>query len=162
MGVLGRWECERIALQEGLAARFSRHRVVGDALRAGLRAMGLELFGDERHKMANVTAVVIPRGVDGEAVRRGMLDDFGIEIGTSFGRLRGRIWRIATMGYNARKDCVLTCLAALEAPLRGQGFSLPAGAAIDAALGSFRGAEEEGGQGIGQRAAAGPRGSSGD
>ncbi len=86
---------------------------------------------------------------------RGMLDDFGIEIGTSFGRLRGRIWRIGTMGYNARKDCVLLCLAALEATLRRQGRKLAAGAAVDAALAGFRAAEEAGGPAEGQRAAAG-------
>jgi len=154
-------ECARIALKEGLAARFARHRMVGEALCAGLRAMGLELFGDQRHKMTNVTGVVVPHGVDGEAVRRGMLEDFGIEIGTSFGRLRGRIWRIGTMGYNARKDCVLTCLAALEATLRRQGFKLAAGAAIDAALASFRSADEERGRGTGQRAAGGGRASTG-
>ena len=50
-----------------------------------------------------------------------MLDDFGIEIGTSFGPLHGRVWRIGTMGYNARKDAVLTTLAALEAVLRRSG-----------------------------------------
>jgi (S)-ureidoglycine-glyoxylate aminotransferase len=154
-------ECARIALKEGLAARFARHRMVGEALCAGLRAMGLELFGDQRHKMTNVTGVVVPHGVHGEAVRRGMLEDFGIEIGTSFGRLRGRIWRIGTMGYNARKDCVLTCLAALEATLRRQGFKLAAGAAIDAALASFRSADEERGRGTGQRAAGGGRASTG-
>jgi (S)-ureidoglycine-glyoxylate aminotransferase len=43
-----------------------------------------------------------------------MLEDFGIEIGTSFGPLHGKVWRIGTMGYNARKDCVMQTLSALE------------------------------------------------
>lgn len=62
--------------------------------------------------MANVTGVIIPAGVDGEAVRGMMLDDFGIEIGTSFGPLRGKIWRIGTMGYVCRKENVPVCRCA--------------------------------------------------
>ncbi|MBV9522813.1 MAG: alanine--glyoxylate aminotransferase family protein, partial [Alphaproteobacteria bacterium] len=100
-------ECARIVLQEGLEARFARHRLASAALGAGLAAMGLERFGDQRHKMSNVTGIIIPDGVPGEAVRHGMLDDFGIEIGTSFGPLKGRIWRIGTMGYVCRKENVL-------------------------------------------------------
>ncbi len=130
-------ETARVALAEGLEARFARHRRVGQALVAGLRAMGLKLFGDAAHKMPHVTGVEIPHGVNGDAVRSAMLDDFGIEIGTSFGPLHGRIWRIGTMGYTCRKQNVLFCLAALEATLRRQGAGVPAGRAVDAALDAF-------------------------
>lgn len=65
--------------------------------------------------MNNVLGVVIPKGIPGEQVRQLLLNDFGIEIGTSFGPLNGKIWRIGTMGYNARKDCVMQTLVALEA-----------------------------------------------
>ena len=126
-------ECARIVLQEGLEPTFARHAAGKPAIAAGLEAMGLKLFGDQAHKMANVTGVVHPRGVDGEAVRGAMLDDFGIEIGTSFGPLRGRIWRIGTMGYNCRKQNVLITLAALEAVLLRAGFACKAGAAVEAA-----------------------------
>src|SRR5439155_15284560 len=101
-------ECARILLQEGLPEAFKRHGAASKALCAGLEAMGLKLFGDQKHKMANVTGVHIPAGVDGERVRRTLLEDFNIEIGSSFGPLHGKIWRIGTMGYNARKDAVLT------------------------------------------------------
>jgi (S)-ureidoglycine-glyoxylate aminotransferase len=107
-------ECARILLEEGLPNAFARHQSASDALVAGLKAMGLELYGDQKHKMPNVTGVVIPKGVDGEAVRRALLEKHGIEIGTSFGPLRGRIWRIGTMGYNARPDAVQRTLRALE------------------------------------------------
>ena len=73
---------------------------------------------------------------------RELLQDFGIEIGTSFGPLAGKIWRIGTMGYVCRKSNVLRCLTALEAVLRRNGVRLPAGAAVDAAyegLSSSRG-----------------------
>jgi (S)-ureidoglycine---glyoxylate transaminase len=133
------YEAVRIVLDEGLDARFARHRLASDALTAGLTAMGLQLFGDQRHKMPNVTGVVIPSGVAGEAVRATLLNDFGIEIGTSFGPLHGRIWRIGTMGYVCRKENVLHCLAALEAALRRAGFKAPAGAGVDAALAVYHG-----------------------
>jgi (S)-ureidoglycine-glyoxylate aminotransferase len=82
--------------------------------------------------------VHIPAGVDGEKVRRALLDEHYIEIGTSFGPLHGRIWRIGTMGYNAREDAVLTTLGALEAVLAAEHFKLPRGAAVDAALSVYR------------------------
>ncbi len=134
-------ECVRIILAEGLGGCFSRHRLASDAISAGLTGMGLALFGDQRHKMPNVTGVMIPAGVDGEAVRAIMLNDFGIEIGTSFGPLHGRIWRIGTMGYVCRKENVLHCLAALETALRNCGYKADAGAGVDAALAVYRKAE---------------------
>ena len=134
-------ECVRLALAEGLAARAKRHEETSRALTAGLTAMGLELFGDQAHKMPNVTGIYIPEKVEGEAVRHSLLHDFGIEIGTSFGPLHGKIWRIGTMGYTCRKENVLTCLAALEACLRQQGVSSPPGAGVDAAMAVYRSVE---------------------
>jgi (S)-ureidoglycine---glyoxylate transaminase len=131
-------ECARILLQEGLPRAFARHALASRALMAGLSAMGLKLFGDTRHKMPNVTGVHIPAGVDGDKVRGALLTHFNIEIGTSFGPLHGRIWRIGTMGYNARQDAVLVTLGALESVLAGEGFKLPRGAAVDAALSVYR------------------------
>jgi (S)-ureidoglycine-glyoxylate aminotransferase len=130
-------ECARIVLREGLQETFARHAAASRALTAGLAAMGLELFGDQRHKMPSVTGVRIPDGVDGEKVRSTLLQDFGIEIGTSFGPLRGRIWRIGTMGYNCRKQNVLICLGALEAVLRRTGVALKAGAGVEAAYAAY-------------------------
>lgn len=127
-------ECARILLQEGLDHAFSRHARASKALTEGLAAMNLKLFGDQKHKMPNVTGVEIPQGVDGEKVRRALLEHFSIEIGTSFGPLHGRIWRIGTMGYNAREDAVLATLAALEAALSRQNHKVSRGAAVDAAL----------------------------
>lgn len=126
-------ECARVVLQEGLQNAFARHARASASLCAGLKAMGLELFGDQAHKMANVTGVHIPGSVDGDAVRRAMLEQHNIEIGTSFGPLHGKIWRIGTMGCNARQAPILRTLAALEMVLVAAGFKLPRGAATDAA-----------------------------
>ena len=111
-------ECARINLQEGLEAVVARHKLGSDAFVAGLQAMGLELFGDLKHKMLNVTGVYIPEGIPGEPLRETMLEDFGIEIGTSFGPLHGKIWRIGNMGYNCRKEFILQTLAALTSALQ--------------------------------------------
>jgi (S)-ureidoglycine-glyoxylate aminotransferase len=103
--------------------------------------MGLSLFGDPAHRMANVTGVYIPAPCgNGEKVRAEMLNDFGIEIGTSFGHLAGKIWRIGTMGHVCRKPNILRCLASLEAVLRRNGVALPANAGVDAAYRAFDGA----------------------
>jgi (S)-ureidoglycine---glyoxylate transaminase len=131
-------ECARIVLEEGLQEAFARHARASKALVAGLSAMGLELYGDQAHKMPNVTGVYIPQGIDGEAVRRALLEQHNIEIGTSFGPLRGRIWRIGTMGYNARADAVEQTLRALETVLSQQKLEVPRGAAVDAALSVYR------------------------
>ncbi|AIT79372.1 aminotransferase V [Novosphingobium pentaromativorans US6-1] len=127
-------ECARIALGEGLEKRYARHRAAGRAMAAGLRAMGLTLFGNDSYRMSNVTGVYIPETVDGEAIRHAMRTNFEIEIGTAFGPLEGRIWRLGAMGYNAMKHKVLLTLGALEACLRAQGHPVAMGEAVPAAL----------------------------
>ena len=66
-----------------------------------------------------------------------MRDQFEIEIGTAFGPLQGRIWRLGAMGYNAMKHKVLITLGALEACLRREGVVLPAGDAVEAAIAAW-------------------------
>jgi (S)-ureidoglycine-glyoxylate aminotransferase len=126
-------ECARLLVDEGIDAAVARHELHGRAMLEGVRGLGLAVFGDVAHKMTNVVAVEIPDGVPGDTVRAALLEDFGIEIGTSFGPLAGRVWRIGTMGYNARRDAVLTTLAALEQVLRGSGLAVPAGGGVGAA-----------------------------
>ena len=133
----GARECARILLSNGLEKTFSRHKISSAALREGLQAMGLTLYGDEKHRMENVTGVYIPDGVNGDKVRSEMLNDFGIEIGTSFGPLHGKVWRIGTMGYVCDKPNILRCLVSLDAVLRRNNFSCLANAGIDAAFGVY-------------------------
>lgn len=127
-------ECARVVLEEGIDKGVTRHRLASSALRAGLEAMGLSLFADARHRMSNVTGVVIPPAIrEPDKVRAEMLTDFGVEIGTSFGPLHGKIWRIGTMGYVCRRQNVLRCLASFEQVLRRNGFGATPGAGVDAA-----------------------------
>lgn len=133
--VYGLREALRAIQEEGLAARFARHRLHGDALRAGLAAMGLTLFGAEppERRLPFITPVVIPDGVDDVRVRGRLIEEWNLEIGAAFGPLQGRIWRIGTMGYSARRENVLLCLAALGHVLRGEGGTCDPGAGTDAA-----------------------------
>jgi (S)-ureidoglycine---glyoxylate transaminase len=126
-------ECARLLVDEGMDAAVARHARYGGAMVEGLTALGLDLFGDQSVRMNNVVGVKIPDGIDGDALRAMMLGDFGIEIGTSFGPMAGKVWRIGTMGYNARRDTVLTTLAALEVALRASGVTVTAGSGVGAA-----------------------------
>jgi (S)-ureidoglycine-glyoxylate aminotransferase len=100
--------------------------------------MNLKVYGDRAHKMPNVTGVYVPDGINGDKLRAALLNDFNIEIGTSFGPLAGKVWRIGAMGYNARADCVLQTLAALEIVLAAQGHVFTRGAGVDAAYATYQ------------------------
>jgi len=126
-------EALRIIHEEGLAARWERHRLANGALVAGLEAMGLTIFGDRAHKAPMITLVTVPDGVDEAAVRRQLLEEYGIEIMAAFGALKGKVWRIGLMGYNALPRNALTVLGALERVLTSQGHRLEHGAGVEAA-----------------------------
>lgn len=130
-------ECARITLGEGLEQRYARHAASGRAMAAGLSALGLTIYGDAHHRMTNVTAAYIPDGINGEHIRERMRLDFEIEIGTAFGPLQGKVWRLGAMGYNAMKHKVLLTIGAMEACLLADGFSLPKGEAVAAALAAW-------------------------
>lgn len=132
-------ECALNLIDEGIDNCIDRHKLNGDAMLAGVKALNLTPFGDLKHKMHNVVGVMIPDVVDGEAIRQQMLLDFNIEIGTSFGPLKGKIWRIGTMGYNARQDAVLHTLQSLETVLRRAGHKMALGEGVDAALDVYAG-----------------------
>ncbi|MCR6097651.1 alanine--glyoxylate aminotransferase family protein [Salipaludibacillus agaradhaerens] len=134
----GLYEGLRLILTEGLNARFKRHKLNEMALVAGLQAMKLKLFGDMSCKLPMVTCVVIPSNVNGEHVRTMLLEEFGIEIASSFGVLHGKIWRIGTMGYSCQKRNVLMTLAALEAVLIRQQAHISKGEAVQAAMDVYK------------------------
>ena len=131
-------EALRAVLEEGLEARWERHRVNQEALVAGLEAMGLEMFvSNPADRLVTVTAVNIPAGVDDGKVRKQLLDEFGIEIAGGLGPVKGKIWRVGLMGYSCQKPNILKFLAAFEKTLLDQGFRLPAGAGVAAAIRNY-------------------------
>jgi (S)-ureidoglycine-glyoxylate aminotransferase len=143
--VYGLREALRALQVEGLEARFVRHQLHSGALRAGIAALGLELFGREpwAHRLPMLTPVMVPEGIDDFRVRQVLLRDFGIEIGAAFEPLLGRVWRIGTMGCSATRQNVLLCLAALEVVLRREGWKAVASAGVDAALEYYAAAEAD-------------------
>jgi aspartate aminotransferase-like enzyme len=130
-------EALRMVLEEGLAARWQRHAEASRALRAGIDAMGLQRFGNRGFQVPMITLVSVPDGIDEPGVRQQLLEEHGIEIMAAFGPLRGRVWRIGTMGTNASMPSVLAVLSGLEAVLASRGFGLSRGAALDAARQAF-------------------------
>jgi alanine-glyoxylate transaminase/serine-glyoxylate transaminase/serine-pyruvate transaminase len=126
--------------EEGLEARWMRHRRHHLVLAAGLGAMGLELLPPEAERLWSLNAVCVPDGVDEAAVRRFLLQQFNIEIGAGLGPLAGRIWRVGLMGSGSSSQLILLFLSALERALRAQGYPVPPGtgtAAAGDALSSF-------------------------
>ncbi|MDO4174239.1 MAG: alanine--glyoxylate aminotransferase family protein [Eubacteriales bacterium] len=134
-------EALRCIMNEGLEARFARHKLNDKALTAGLQAMGLTIFGDLEHKMPVVTAINIPEGINGKDIRGMLLNDFGIEIATSFGPLDGKILRIGNMGYCSQERNILILLGALEAVMLKHGAKIATGQAVSAALDVYHAAE---------------------
>jgi alanine-glyoxylate transaminase/serine-glyoxylate transaminase/serine-pyruvate transaminase len=125
-------EALRLVDEEGLPARFARHRLHHEALAAGLAALGLELAAEEGHRLPMLNAVTVPDGVDEAAVRSYLLREHGIEIGGGLGPMKGKVWRIGLMGESSRRASVLAVLSALEQALRAE-----AGTALAAAQSSY-------------------------
>ncbi|HAE82120.1 MAG TPA: alanine--glyoxylate aminotransferase [Ktedonobacter sp.] len=131
--VYGVREAVRIAMEEGLEARWERHQLNGDAVKAGIEAMGLKILTKPGYALSVLTAVSLPEGVDELAIRKGLLEEYSIEVGGGFGPLKGRLIRIGLMGYNSCRKNVDTVLAALEHVLPRSGFTPQVGAALAAA-----------------------------
>lgn len=125
-----------MVIEEGLDARFARHRTHAAALAAGLREFGLALLVPEAERLPQLTTVLIPEGVADAKVRGRLLDEYGIEIGGGLGPLKGRIWRIGLMGSGATRRNVLVCLAALASALAAEGFRVE-GDGLGAARASY-------------------------
>jgi alanine-glyoxylate transaminase/serine-glyoxylate transaminase/serine-pyruvate transaminase len=107
-------EALRAVLEEGLEARFARHRAAHARLVSGLERRGFRMAVAPEHRLPMLNAVIPP--YDDEAlVRRRLLAEHGIEVGGGLGKLAGRIWRIGLMGENARPEIVDELLAALDA-----------------------------------------------
>ncbi len=128
----------RLVVEEGLEARFARHRLNHRALTAGLEAMGLSMLVDEPYRAPMLNAVRMPDGVEDGKVRRTLLEERGIEIGGGLGPLAGRIWRIGLMGHSSTRENVLLLLEALGDALAAEGFAAGANAvaAAEAVYGS--------------------------
>ena len=130
-------EALRIVVEEGLEARFLRHRRNSAALMAGLATFGCEPQAQQGHRLPTLNCVRIPKGVEEATVRKTLLAEFGIEIGGGLGPLAGQVWRIGLMGESSRHEHVVTLLSALEQIFRRHGWTKQAGPALAAALQAY-------------------------
>jgi serine---pyruvate transaminase len=116
---------------EGLEAVFARHKLLARATRAGVAALGLDLYGDPDERSTVVTALELPGDVDGAKVP-GALRKLGITANGGQNQLKGKILRIAHCGYFGAFD-ILTSLSGLEIALAQLGHEVEHGAAVGAA-----------------------------
>ena len=133
------YEALRIVVEEGLEARFRRHRAHAAALQAGIIGMGLDLAAQEGFRLPQLTTVAVPSGIEEAKVRSQLLEKFNIEIGAGLGPLKGKIWRIGLMGESCKRENVMLVLSALETILESMGFEIARGRSLAAADRAYSG-----------------------
>ena len=126
-------EALRLVAEEGIEERWRRHRRVAGALKAGVRAMGLEMNADDEYWLPSLNAVRVPTGIDDGEIIQAVLNGYDIEIAGGLGDLAGEIFRIGCMGHSARPGNVLHTLAALGGELERAGAELDVDLGVGAA-----------------------------
>jgi alanine-glyoxylate transaminase / serine-glyoxylate transaminase / serine-pyruvate transaminase len=107
----------RLALEEGLEARWARNADAGRYFQDEMRSRGIELLADADRQLVELTAVKVPEGIDGKEIQTRILREHGIEVGGGLGPKAPPIWRIGLMGVNANRETADRVLAAFDAVL---------------------------------------------
>ncbi len=128
---VGLQESLRLIRQEGLEAVFKRHEKLAAATRAAVKALGLELYAPDSPSNA-LTAVKVPAGIDGIKLQNLFFEKFGITVAEGQDRAKGKIIRIAHLGYYDRLDMVMV-ISALEMLLKEMGYAFELGKGVKAA-----------------------------
>jgi alanine-glyoxylate transaminase / serine-glyoxylate transaminase / serine-pyruvate transaminase len=123
------YEGLRLALEEGLEARWQRHLDAGTHLQAGLRERGYQMLADAELQLPQLTAVCVPEGVDGKAIQMRLLLEHNIEVGGGLGADAPPIWRIGMMGTNAHRATADLLLEAFDSVLTPPRSAVAAGKA---------------------------------
>ncbi len=126
-------EALRVVLEEGLNTRYERHEHNARALLAGAKAIGLQPAAEEGYRAPMLTTLRIPDGIDDTIIRKGLITDYGIEIGAGLGIFAGKAWRIGLMGESSNQRNVMLVLNALEKLLIASGHKVEQGTAVHAA-----------------------------
>jgi aspartate aminotransferase-like enzyme len=129
--IIGLNEALKMIREDGLEKVFSRHRKMADATRAAMKALGLELFAPTASSDV-VTAVKMPQGLDGEKLVKTMRDTYGVTIAGGQDELKGKVFRIAHMGYIEEFD-IIAGISCLEKVLAQMGYKFQLGQGIKAA-----------------------------
>jgi len=128
---VGLREALNLIRKEGRESVFRRHEKLAEATRAAVRALGLELYAPDSPSNA-LTAVKIPQGIDGERLKDLFFEKFGITVAEGQDRAKGKIIRIAHLGYYGKLDMVMV-ISALEMLLKEMGYGFDLGAGVKAA-----------------------------
>jgi len=104
----------RLVLEEGLEARWRRHRENAEYLWKKLEELDLSFHVTTKNRLPPLTTVVAPGGADEAAVRARLRDEFNVEIAGGFGPLKGRIWRVGLMGFSSRRENIALLAEALR------------------------------------------------
>ncbi len=131
-----------LLLDEGLEHAFARHVALGRACRAGMKALGLELYSPDSDRAAVLTAVLTPEGVDAVALRLALRDRHGITIAGGHGDIVDRLFRLGHIGH-VGIDQVALAVAAIEQELVSAGATVPRDVAVGAARGAYAAAVGE-------------------
>jgi alanine-glyoxylate transaminase / serine-glyoxylate transaminase / serine-pyruvate transaminase len=107
-------EALRLVQEEGLEARYTRHKQNSTLLWQGLENLGLQLIVPVEHRLPTLTTVAVPDGIDEARIRQRLLDEYNIEIAGGLGAFKGKVWRIGLMGYSSRRENVSLLLSALN------------------------------------------------
>jgi aspartate aminotransferase-like enzyme len=119
-------------LEEGIENVFERHVLLGRAARAGIKGMGLRLFGPDEDMNSAVTAAYVPEGIDGKQFVKMLFREHGIQVAGGQGEVEGKIFRIGHCGYFDAYDIIAT-IAAAELALESLDFPLELGKGVGAA-----------------------------
>ncbi len=126
--IIGLNECLRLLQAEGLENAFARHARLAQATREAVKALGLEMYTKESPSNA-VTAIEAPAGYDGQEIYKNLRVKYGITAAGGQGQAKGRIFRIAHLGYAGTFDTI-TAIAGLEMALKGMGYPLALGSGV--------------------------------
>ena len=128
---IGLRETLNMIRKEGLESLFRRHEKLAAATRAAVKALGLGLYAPDSPSNA-VTSVKIPEGIDGERLKDLFFEKFGITVAEGQDQAKGKIIRIAHLGYYERLDMIMV-ISALEMLLKEMGYPFELGTGLRAA-----------------------------
>ena len=111
------YEGIRLALEEGLEARWARHEDAGRYFQQQMRDRGYTFLSDPDHQLGSCRRSTVPEGVDGKEIQTRILREHGIEVGGGLGPTAPPIWRVGLMGVNANRETADRVLAAFDAVL---------------------------------------------
>ncbi|OGP55101.1 MAG: class V aminotransferase [Deltaproteobacteria bacterium RBG_13_52_11] len=129
--VVGLREALKMIKDEGLENVFKRHGRLARATREAAKALGLELLAPGSPSDA-LTAIKAPEGVDGKKLKKNFEDKFGLIIAGGQSQLKGKIIRIAHIGYFQPLD-IIQAVSTLELVLKGLGYPVQLGAGVKVA-----------------------------